>query len=440
MRVKKIFKSLFIIIICYSLVPFAAVVSDNDGSAFVTKAEFDALKENFKEQIENYNDSIDEKIDGAIAAYLAGIRLSNVDNLTHVYYDYKVNGENILWYGHTENANQHMNTAFYLPNNIRLNVKVWRYWTEKSTDTRPWYGYRNYIGTGYWVNGTGASGSATGIGANTASEKSYQPYLVCDTNDNILYKGTCAQNVYMTAMNWNDNFAADMISPITNFDKWGGQDYWTNTAARWVLTRCQTEITSKATLALCPMSTTKYNRVNYGANTWVYFKSRVDSATGTRGMLSWTMSNHSENYTGTESPPLLHNIQRIYLPEGRPLNSVGESDKKAINEYAYADIIKVSSYNGAAKYGVYLTTTTKDSEITFNVNVDRAGTIYIRTAANHGNASASTQVKSQSVNVGANKIVIPEVKKDTNLFIVYAPSGTNVGKITALTIFAKDID
>lgn len=435
MQIKKILKSLFIIIICYSLIPFAAVVSDNDGSAFVTKAEFDALKEDFKEQIENYNDSIDMKIDGAIAAYLAGIRLANVDNLTHVYYDYKVNGEDILWYGATTGANRAMNSAFYLPNSIRVSLKVWRYWSEKSTAARPWYGYRNYTGTGYWTNGSGAAGTATAIGYNTSAEKSYQSYLVCDTNDNILYNGRCSQNVYMTVMNWNDNFAADMTSPIYNYESWGGQDLWTNTAPRWVVTRCETEITNKYTLALCPMSTSPYNRVNYGANSWTAFKHRVDSTTGTRVMLKWTMNNHSENYTGSEQPPLLHNIQRIYLPEGRTNQST-----KAINEYGYADIIKVSSYNGAAKYGVYLTTTTKDSEITFNVNVDREGTIYIRTAANQGNASASVQAKSQSVKVGINKIVVPDVKKNTNLFIVYAPSGTDVGTITSLAIFAKDID
>ena len=54
-----------------SINSFAAIVSDNDGSAFVTKAEFEALKNNFADQVDNYNDSIDSKIDGAIASYLA---------------------------------------------------------------------------------------------------------------------------------------------------------------------------------------------------------------------------------------------------------------------------------------------------------------------------------------------------------------------------------
>ena len=66
------------LILCFN--GYAAIVSDNDGSAFVTKAEFDALKSNFKSQIEQYNESIDNKIDGAIAAYLAGIRLVNSES------------------------------------------------------------------------------------------------------------------------------------------------------------------------------------------------------------------------------------------------------------------------------------------------------------------------------------------------------------------------
>ena len=59
-----------------SINSFAAIVSDNDGAAFVTKAEFEALKKDFADQITNYNSSIDSKIDGAIAQYLAGTRLS----------------------------------------------------------------------------------------------------------------------------------------------------------------------------------------------------------------------------------------------------------------------------------------------------------------------------------------------------------------------------
>lgn len=62
-------------LLCFN--SFAAIVSDNDGSAFVTKAEFEAMKKDFADQVDNYNSSIDAKIDGAIAAYLAGFKVAS---------------------------------------------------------------------------------------------------------------------------------------------------------------------------------------------------------------------------------------------------------------------------------------------------------------------------------------------------------------------------
>ena len=72
--------ALFLVLLL-SIENFAAVVSDNDGSAFITKAEFDSLKNSFQSQIDQYNTSLDSKIDGAIASYLAGIRVSKKDNI-----------------------------------------------------------------------------------------------------------------------------------------------------------------------------------------------------------------------------------------------------------------------------------------------------------------------------------------------------------------------
>ena len=74
-RIVKKLLALFLVVLM-SIESFAAVVSDNDGSAFITKAEFDSLKNNFQSQIDQYNTSIDSKIDGAIASYLAGISVA----------------------------------------------------------------------------------------------------------------------------------------------------------------------------------------------------------------------------------------------------------------------------------------------------------------------------------------------------------------------------
>lgn len=68
------------LVVLISIQSFAATVSDNDGSAFITKAEFDSLKNNFQSQINQYYSSLDSKIDEAIASYLAGIKVSSTEN------------------------------------------------------------------------------------------------------------------------------------------------------------------------------------------------------------------------------------------------------------------------------------------------------------------------------------------------------------------------
>lgn len=85
-RLKIVFRQILslILLLMFAVNGFAAIVSDNDGSAFVTKAEFEALKKDFADQVDNYNSSIDAKIDGAISAYLAGIKVSSKYVLTSI--------------------------------------------------------------------------------------------------------------------------------------------------------------------------------------------------------------------------------------------------------------------------------------------------------------------------------------------------------------------
>ena len=66
-----------ILVLLFSIESFAAVVGDNDGAAFITKAEFDSMKNDFQSQLDRYNSSIDNKIDGAIAAYLRGVSIAS---------------------------------------------------------------------------------------------------------------------------------------------------------------------------------------------------------------------------------------------------------------------------------------------------------------------------------------------------------------------------
>ena len=65
-----------VLLTALTLNTFGAVVSDNDGSAFITKTEFDSLKSTFQSQIDEYNTTIDAKIDSSIANYLSGLKIS----------------------------------------------------------------------------------------------------------------------------------------------------------------------------------------------------------------------------------------------------------------------------------------------------------------------------------------------------------------------------
>ena len=83
---KRLFCLILIFLLCTDGI--AAIVSDNDGAAFITKAEFEAMKSNFRTQINEYSHSIDGKIEGAIASYLAGLQIDReetVENLSRAY-------------------------------------------------------------------------------------------------------------------------------------------------------------------------------------------------------------------------------------------------------------------------------------------------------------------------------------------------------------------
>ena len=77
--IKKVISILFIILMSNN--SFSVAVSDNDGAAFITKAEFDSLKNDFQAELDKYNSSIDNKIDNAIASYLAGVNIEKTSTL-----------------------------------------------------------------------------------------------------------------------------------------------------------------------------------------------------------------------------------------------------------------------------------------------------------------------------------------------------------------------
>lgn len=71
-----------VLVLLFSMSNFAAIVSDNDGSAFITKAEVDSLKNDFQYELERYYTTIDSKISDAIAAYLAAASAGKTTSYT----------------------------------------------------------------------------------------------------------------------------------------------------------------------------------------------------------------------------------------------------------------------------------------------------------------------------------------------------------------------
>ena len=70
------------LIFAFSIKVFAAAVSDNDGASFITKAEFDSLKNEFQKQLNDNNRNIDSKIENAVSSYIAGLNSEKVTAFT----------------------------------------------------------------------------------------------------------------------------------------------------------------------------------------------------------------------------------------------------------------------------------------------------------------------------------------------------------------------
>ncbi len=104
-------RKILIILLISIIITFdclAIAIADNDGSAFISKAEFDSLKNSFQSQIDSYNLNIDNKIDDAIASYLSGIK---VDKTIKINTGFEIEGKNknVIFVGKTNNFNNMTN-------------------------------------------------------------------------------------------------------------------------------------------------------------------------------------------------------------------------------------------------------------------------------------------------------------------------------------------
>ena len=225
-----------LLVLLLSIESFAAVVSDNDGSAFITKAEFDSLKNNFQNQIDQYNTSIDSKIDGAIASYLAGIKTTAtepskvlVDNYSNMMWvrNYDVYGKWKKWTSNT-GMTQNMTDSWFEPS---LNEKRYTFRNHDFVFYSPVRFSSGYTTTYFAFTPTSASNGAAEAVTTGWPNGNFTgiPTLVVrlrkDANDNWTVRQTF--NIY--TMNSNA-FAIDHVA-----SNWSGTDAWSWGNKRWIV-------------------------------------------------------------------------------------------------------------------------------------------------------------------------------------------------------------
>ena len=198
-RLSKIFKralALFIIVMI-NFNSYAAVISSNDGSAFITKAEFDALVNDFNSRIEDYEKSIDAKIDGAIAEYLAGLATASsyiLEDLIHVAKENNVNNlKFIQWESPAAVRNtDDVSAAFYISDSCGCyNTAAGRRGYVIMNNSAAWTGKLEYIRYTNFTNNT------------TVFTSSYYyatfPFGTYDSTDNVVSGDT--SNWYLNDIN-----------------------------------------------------------------------------------------------------------------------------------------------------------------------------------------------------------------------------------------------
>ena len=246
----KIMCKIFICIFMISNILYASVVSDNDGSAFITKAEFDSLKNNFQSQIDQYNNQIDTKIDNAIASYLSGISVSKESEINTSF--------NIIGNATTNSEGVSESTVHFMGKDYMLQYATLR---PVSTTNLSWIGTIGYQAIEqYYMDSNNTlqiTGSYTYGNTNNCVLESDDGYveqflknvkvdenrnMVCQGRDNgIFYTGGIWKKVDMEVMSepteaqvssWTTTTSAPIISVWTEGYGYNPND-WAQTNYGW---------------------------------------------------------------------------------------------------------------------------------------------------------------------------------------------------------------
>ena len=442
---KTILKTIFIFIIMFSIPVHSAIVSDNDGSAFVTKGEFEALKKDFANQVVQYNESIDSKIDGAIASYLAGINVQKKVELTNLYEKYNLVGnkdKGVLWCSNNNKTlcnatNQTMAYDYtyvqaYGASSGAGALKYqgkggsWHFVLDKEANGRAKKRYKynksgkidgRYI-TRFWL-----SGSVTGM----IQQQGYG--MGGDWHSFGIYPQITSRNTKLYSYNPGYNSTGN---------------YWYG-SHNFVYSETYDENTNE-NVAVYPLSETSTEYVTDMSKTTPTF-SNFGSNTDTTGR---------QSFTDSECGCTLANMQQMGdFPKFTSLGNANDRIKAIISgifvkmkfaDFKYQDFYDYDNGNDAIRSGVVITNIESKGDVTIKGKCDKNGylILYIKNTADPLWGGQRTSVTdTTSWKIDKNKVTanvewtrkFEEVSKDTKIFMLYLPTNTNdLGKVTFTTL------
>ena len=393
---KLIKQLIYILTVCATFVLqmncFAAVVSDNDGSAFVSKQEFEAMKTNFNHQITKYNESIDGKIDGAIAQYLAGLRLEKKVALDVVYpYIAEWTSSTTMSYDNVNDKKWKFEATFEQPNR--------EYWSKFK------YLYNNDL---YYYT----------------FKKNYNNRYEWKKVQFRLW-GTLwfwrKRDGYNTAgyVRWADDFWPSSIKLGEFESKYSSTLYGSASGYGYSgVTYPTVYEESNNNYILAPVST---------ANTYTYVPNK--ELLGSLG----TKVTDTGNFTRVVDYLSATTIDSFGVYRDMNVNTTYSNVAVRTNEMVLEWLNAYSTSNDAIKYGVHVCSYDETGKINLKINCNAAGKIKI--GAGKGASDAFGKMKEFNVAVGKNELDIEVNKNDgTEVFLIYTPTSTSVyGKITSLS-------
>ena len=233
MKIKQILYNCIVLIFCLCLTCTAAVVSENDGAAFITKAEFDTLKNRFQQNIDAFNKEIEVKVDNIISDYLAGVHVETVVDL-----------ESLLNKCNVQTKNKRDNkfisaSTIVIPETQKPTASKYSFLGFYTHGLWPIGGRKNNYDLIRWGNTPSVNNGRTWEGVNDTKNCFYGLALtnVSDTNSSLLYWHFEDTNVYKVTYSsyivgndhrWNANELYPSVptsfvagTPPTSTLRWG---------------------------------------------------------------------------------------------------------------------------------------------------------------------------------------------------------------------------